>query len=166
MAARVLHSARSGSSAAWRVASLVNAGWGLIAASTVALVAMSGCAPGQQAVTATVAPAPVFAPGQPRENLMWTAPTALIEATIENAAQRSGTPRSEIKVVAAESVTWPDGSLGCPVPGMMYTQALVPGYRIVLQAGGQQLAYHAGAQGSARFCPADRAVAPIPSDRI
>jgi len=97
---------------------------------------------------------------------MFTSPATLIKEAIDDAAERSGTSRSEVKVVSAESVTWPDGSLGCPAPGMMYTQALVPGFRIVLQAGGHLLAYHAGTKGPARFCPADRAVAPFPSDRI
>lgn len=52
----------------------------------------------------------------------------------------------DIRVVSAESVTWNDGSLGCPKPGMMYTMALVPGYRIVLEAGGKTYDYH-GANG-------------------
>ena len=43
---------------------------------------------------------------------------------------------------------------------MMYTQALVPGYRIVLQAGGQTLNYHAGRMGTPRYCPAERVMPP------
>jgi hypothetical protein len=30
---------------------------------------------------------------------------------------------------------WNDGSLGCPEPGMMYTQALVNGYWLIIEAG-------------------------------
>jgi hypothetical protein len=37
-------------------------------------------------------------------------------------------------VVQAEAVTWPDGALGCPEPGIVYTQALVPGYWVVVEA--------------------------------
>jgi hypothetical protein len=137
-----------------------------IVAGAVALIAISGCAAARQSGGEVDAQFSEPAPATPREKTMFSAPAVLIEAAIDEAAKRSGTPRTEVRVVSAESVTWPDGSLGCPAPGMMYTQALVPGYRIVLQAGGQQLAYHAGAQGAARFCPADRAVAPVPSDRI
>lgn len=50
----------------------------------------------------------------------------------------------EIKVVSADKVEWRDGSLGCPKPDVMYTQAIVPGYRIVLQAAGKEWNYHAG----------------------
>lgn len=91
------------------------------------------------------------------------APQALLEAAIDDAAQRTGTPRADIKVMVAEAVTWPDGSLGCPQPGMLYTQALVPGYRIVLRAATGPLNYHARAKGAPVFCPAGRVVAPMPA---
>lgn len=46
-----------------------------------------------------------------------------------------------------EEVTWRDGSLGCPQPGMRYKQVLVNGYRIVLRHGGSEYPYHgAGAR--------------------
>jgi hypothetical protein len=50
----------------------------------------------------------------------------------------------QVTVVSSSEVTWPDGSLGCPEPGMNYTQALVQGSRIVLEAGGKQYHYHSG----------------------
>jgi len=93
------------------------------------------------------------------------APTEMIEAALDDAANRSTTARADIKVVSEEAVTWPDGSLGCPQPGMMYTQALVAGYRIVLQAGEQLLNYHVSSRGKPLFCPAARAKAPLPNDR-
>jgi hypothetical protein len=60
-----------------------------------------------------------------------------------------------------QSVTWPDGSMGCPQPGRMYTQALVPGWRIVLREGGRERIYHASARGRWLPCPAGRAVGPL-----
>ncbi len=59
-------------------------------------------------------------------------------------SQRTGAAKSAIKVLSSEAVVWPDSSLGCPEPGMMYTQALMPGYRIILEANGQQYEYHTG----------------------
>jgi len=85
-----------------------------------------------------------------------------IDAAIADAARRTGIAAASIKLVAAEAVTWPDGSLGCPQPGMAYTQALVPGYRIRLDAAGQTLDYHAGERGAPAFCPAERAREPVP----
>jgi hypothetical protein len=83
-----------------------------------------------------------------------------IGAAVEDAAYRSGLPRESIKVISSARVTWRDGSLGCPEPGMMYTQALVPGYRILVQAGAQKYDYHAGLSGPPKFCPEGQATVP------
>jgi hypothetical protein len=88
----------------------------------------------------------------------------LTRAAIEDAAQRTSVRVADVTVLSAESVTWPDGSLGCPQPGMNYTQALVPGYRILVQAGGQVLRYHAGTRGAVKFCPEGQAVDPVGGD--
>ncbi len=58
----------------------------------------------------------------------------------------------DIRVLSAVEVTWNDGSLGCPQPGMMYTMALVPGYRIVLESGGVPYDYHGAKTGKPRLC--------------
>ena len=50
----------------------------------------------------------------------------------------------QIEVLEATSVTWPDASLGCPKPGMAYTQVQVDGIRIRLQVGEQIYEYHGG----------------------
>jgi hypothetical protein len=65
-----------------------------------------------------------------------------VEAAILDAADREGVDTSEVFVRPPEVVTWPDGSLGCPQPDEMYTQALVDGYRIVLVVDGRELVYH------------------------
>lgn len=52
----------------------------------------------------------------------------------------------DLTVTRAESVTWSDGALGCPQPGGMYTQALVPGYRITVATPDGEVAFH-GADG-------------------
>lgn len=93
---------------------------------------------------------------------MTNAPAEMIEAALDDAANRSTTARSDIKVISGEAVTWPDGSLGCARPGMLYTQALVAGYRIVLQAGDLVLNYHTAARGKPVFCPASRVTPPVP----
>jgi hypothetical protein len=59
-------------------------------------------------------------------------------------AGRLGIPEEEVEVVSVEEITWRDGSLGCAEPGMQYTQALVDGIRIVLEAAGSSYEYHAG----------------------
>jgi hypothetical protein len=70
------------------------------------------------------------------------------DAAVADLAAEEGVDEAAIEVVSADRVTWSDGSLGCPEPGGMYTQALVPGYRIVLAVDGTEVHYH-GADGSA-----------------
>ncbi|HIE21565.1 MAG TPA: hypothetical protein EYP73_03060 [Acidimicrobiia bacterium] len=69
---------------------------------------------------------------------------AVVAQARTDLADRLEVEESAIVVVSAEAVTWADGSLGCPQPGMMYTQALVEGARVVLQVGGRFYDYHAG----------------------
>jgi hypothetical protein len=64
--------------------------------------------------------------------------------------------------VSVEDVTWSDGSLGCPMPGQMYTQALVPGWRLIVSDGARDLTYHASRGGYWIQCPAGRARPPLP----
>jgi hypothetical protein len=73
-----------------------------------------------------------------------------LAVAIAELARQSDVDPDDIEVVTHEPVTWRDGSLGCPEPGKMYTQALVDGYRIVLRLGGKDIAYH-GADGKPPF---------------
>lgn len=66
-----------------------------------------------------------------------------VRAAIEDHAKRVGVEPSEVTVEGFAEVTWSDGSIGCPQPGMMYTQALVPGLQLVLGVDGKLASYHA-----------------------
>lgn len=79
-------------------------------------------------------------------------PADILDAVVADAARQIGIGEDEIEVVRAESITWNDGSLGCPEPGMMYTQALVDGYRVVVDADGQELDYRVDSSGGFRIC--------------
>jgi hypothetical protein len=91
---------------------------------------------------------------------------SVTEAVLADASKRTGLEVAKLEVVESVAVTWPDGSLGCPEPGMNYTMALVPGYRIRIKAGERVLDYHASARGYWVFCPVGRAVDPAPRDAI
>jgi len=82
----------------------------------------------------------------------------------EDMATRMSVEIEAIEVVDARRVTWGDGSIGCPEPGMMYTQALVPGYYIRLRHDGKDAHYHAGRDGRPMHCPAERSQGPIDPD--
>ena len=130
--------------------------WQSFSAGSLALVmaiAAAGCA------AAVEPPAP---PAQPtREVPMNPTLESVTVAVLADAAQRSGVDRESLEVESAQAVTWADGSLGCPQPGMSYTMALVPGYRIKVRAGEQVLDYHASQRGYFVLCPAGMAQHPV-----
>ena len=90
----------------------------------------------------------------------------VVRAARADAVRRTGVTADSLVVVSAESVTWSDGSLGCPQPGMMYTQALVPGYRVRLRGPGGEMDYHASTRGALVLCPAGRALDPVPGAAV
>ena len=59
----------------------------------------------------------------------------------------------QINVIEVVSITWPDAALGCPVPGKVYAQGRVPGYRIGLAVVGRNYAYHTDQTGQVVLCP-------------
>ena len=63
-----------------------------------------------------------------------------------------GVDVDSIQVVSVASVEWRDSSLGCPKPGQNYLMVITPGYRVVLEAAGQQYEYHADMQGNVVRC--------------
>ncbi|MBK8048576.1 MAG: hypothetical protein IPK16_16530 [Anaerolineales bacterium] len=65
-------------------------------------------------------------------------------AAVADLAARLGVTPDQITVVSAEPVVWPDASLGCPQPDMMYAQVLQDGMRIVLSVDGKEYVYHSG----------------------
>ena len=78
-------------------------------------------------------------------------------------ANRLGLDPADISVVSSGAVTWRSGALGCPKPDMNYTQALVPGFQIILQAGQARYHYHAAAGRPPFYCPAAQTESPSPS---
>jgi len=77
---------------------------------------------------------------------------SLIEKAKMDLAQRLAVSATEINLVEAQSVTWPDSSLGCPQEGMMYTQVLTPGFLILLEHDSNIYEYHAGSRDSVTTC--------------
>lgn len=80
-------------------------------------------------------------------------------------AARLGLSEAEITVQSVEPVEWPDTSLGCPQPGMMYAQMITPGYRVLLEADGKTYEYHTDGVQNAVLCEeesmADGPVVPV-----
>jgi hypothetical protein len=77
---------------------------------------------------------------------------SLIETAKEDLAQRLSLSVTQINLIEAKALTWPDSSLGCPQPGMAYTQILTPGYLILLEADRKVYEYHANRDTYVIFC--------------
>jgi hypothetical protein len=83
------------------------------------------------------------------------APIALMDAIKTDLATHTGADPSSFAIIRSESVVWNDGSLGCPQPDVLYTQATVPGYRVVLERNGTTYDYRAKEAGYFVLCLAE-----------
>jgi hypothetical protein len=79
-------------------------------------------------------------------------PAEVLDPLLADAAARAGADPSELRVVQARPAEWSDGSLGCPEPGMMYTQAIVSGWWVLLEHAGRAFDYRATGPGAFRIC--------------
>ncbi len=109
--------------------------------------------------TATLAPTatlpPTEPPPTPTHIPVDLTPAQL--AAIRTLASDKNIPVEQIQVVSTEAAEWPDGCLGVVLPGVLCTQGKVPGFRIILSAGGRQYEYHTNQNGRS-VTAADRAL--------
>ena len=87
-----------------------------------------------------------------------------IEFSKKGLAQRLDVSPESVVLSGARQVTWRSGALGCPEPGMSYTEALVPGSVIYLQVDNSIHAYHAKFAGEPFYCPRERVEQPVIED--
>ena len=67
-------------------------------------------------------------------------------------SEQVGADVEDIELVSLLEVTWRDGSIGCPEPGVAYTQALVPGQQLILRVNGEEYHYHSGKNSIFKYC--------------
>ena len=80
------------------------------------------------------------------------------EAVTRNLTRYLVSQAAAVSVVSTESVTWPNGGLGCPEVGMAYAEVMVEGSRITLEADGQTYTYHTSSGGEFVLCVDDQPV--------
>lgn len=96
---------------------------------------------------------------------------AVVDAALTDLSQRLGIVENQVEVRSFARVTWSDGSLGCPKPGEVYTQALVEGSRVILAHDGDTYDYHAGSDDEPFLCEKPNissgpgVTVPTPTDR-
>jgi hypothetical protein len=118
---------------------------------------------GESLPTATPTLTPVVTPTLTEKTppMQGEVPQGILEAILAEAAKLAKVAREKLVIVRAESVVWNNGALGCPQPGMMYTDALVNGYWVVIDAGGKRYDFRVGGGGSFRLCPEGRGQPPL-----
>ena len=79
--------------------------------------------------------------------------TRVVQLAKEHLAKERDSDPARLQVVKVEKVDWPDTSLGCPQPGMMYAQVITPGYRVILSDGTKEYEYHTDAKDWVVPCP-------------
>lgn len=79
----------------------------------------------------------------------------IVEAAITDLAERLDISEGDIEVTDVKDVQWPDGALGCPEEGKVYTQAVVDGTQVLLGANDRIYDYHSGSDGEPFLCPSD-----------
>lgn len=87
-------------------------------------------------------------------------PPQLLALFKDDLARRALVKAQDITVLSATEKQWPDGSMGCPQPDHVYTQAVIPGYRVLLQASGETYAYHSDQRGHFIVCAGGKALSP------
>ena len=70
----------------------------------------------------------------------------------DDLANQTNIPFDQIEVVSVQAMTWPDSSMGCPQPDMVYTQVLQDGLLIQLRADGFNYNYHSGGNRDPFLC--------------
>ena len=75
-----------------------------------------------------------------------------IEKAKADLAQRLSIPVTQISLVDAKAVVWPDSSMGCPQPDMLYKQVPADGALIVLQVEKKVYEYHVGGSRGLFLC--------------
>jgi len=91
-------------------------------------------------------------PPEPAARVEGEVPDDLMNRVREHLAQRTGAAAGTFEVVRAQWQEWPNGAMGCPQPGVNYTQAMVRGYWIVLKQGGREYDYRVSESGHFVLC--------------
>jgi hypothetical protein len=79
-------------------------------------------------------------------------PRTVRRAIIADAARRFRLAESSVVLTGAEKVVWNDTSLDCPLPGQVYSQLLVPGFRVFAKSPEGALRYHTDMDGRLAVC--------------
>lgn len=78
--------------------------------------------------------------------------SAMVAIATQDLAKRLSIATDKIATKSVEEVEWNNGAMGCPQPDMAYTQVIISGFRIVLEADGKSYDYHTDRTKRAVLC--------------
>lgn len=104
----------------------------------------------------TPSPEPTMGPGDeggttpPEETSPWASPLSplpppslgAVNAAVTTLAGELDIPPEDVSVLTVEQIDWRSSALGCPEPGVGYLTVITPGYRVVVEAGGEEYHVH------------------------
>ncbi|MGB9724230.1 MAG: hypothetical protein ACP5OO_11615 [Chloroflexia bacterium] len=124
----------------------------------IALFLLVSC--GETMLPAVGAPTPSLPPGGlPTPTPAWPPEAqALLERAVADLAGRVGASPGQVEVVRVEQVAWPDSCLGCAPKGQACATVVVPGFRFVLRAGGQEYEYRSDEKEQVMLCPTETTI--------
>ena len=125
----------------------------------VVAIALAGCGASEPTTTTGTAIPPAATAAAPSSASTAAPATQEVPAmgthaqqVIAKHAQDFNVDPATITLVSDEEVEWTSSALGCPKPDMMYMTVITPGFRVVVEQGGQQYSYHAGGDGAFFLC--------------
>ncbi len=75
-------------------------------------------------------------------------PRPIVNAVLQDLSQKQGISRKKLQIVDYRQQTWRNGCLELPQPDEICTQALVPGWLVVVSNGQEKWIYHTNETGS------------------
>jgi hypothetical protein len=75
-------------------------------------------------------------------------PPAAVQEVVTKLSQDIDVTIDEIEIVDFEQVEWKDACLDIPSEGPVCAQVVTPGFRVVLEANGQQYEFHSNEDGT------------------
>lgn len=87
--------------------------------------------PIEETATPGIVPPPVSSPSE-----------TMVQMSINDLHEKFNIAAEAVTVSEVTPMSWPDASLGCPKKGVLYIQAVTPGFQILLEADGHVFTFH------------------------
>ena len=72
-----------------------------------------------------------------------------VEAKVAQAlSKKTGVDTSKLVLTTKDALDWPDSALGCPAPGMMYSQIVTSGFKLIYSDGAKTYEVHTDRSGN------------------